>query len=65
MNEENMASLAALSPELADGLLAPLREALGTGARDANLAALGSVKDWNGFARLAIRKRRHPGSNGW
>ncbi len=40
-----------------DGLFAGLRAALGVGRREANLAALERVDDWNAVARLAGRHR--------
>lgn len=45
------------SPPAAEGLFAGLRTALGTGRREANLAALAGVNDWNAVARLTRRHR--------
>lgn len=45
------------SPPAAEGLFAGLRTALGTGRREANLATLAGVDDWNAVARLTKRHR--------
>lgn len=49
---------AAAAPQSAfDGMLAGLREALGTGSPEANVAALERVDDWDAVARQAARNR--------
>ena len=40
-----------------NGMLAGLREALGTGEQEANVAAIERVDDWNAVARMAARNR--------
>lgn len=53
-----MKTRAAAAPQSAfDGMLAGLREALGTGSPEANVAALERVDDWNAVARQAARNR--------